>query len=65
MNIDDGKIPKFDIRCKYNDCVMCYVRELASGKCKRCGWNPEVAQKRKAEVREARYCRMIQEGEEP
>ena len=34
--------------CLYNDCVMC----MEKSKCHGCGWNPVVAMKRSARIRE-------------
>ena len=34
-----------DIRCQFNDYVNCGVQE-----CEKCGWNPEVEQKRKEAI---------------
>ena len=36
-----------EIRCKFNDYVNCGVHE-----CDKCGWNPEVEQKRKEAIYE-------------
>ena len=36
-----------EIRCKFNDYVNCGVQE-----CEKCGWNPEVEQKRKGAIYE-------------
>ena len=35
--------------CIFNDFVVCTGREIQSGKCRNCGWNPDVAKARRAQ----------------
>lgn len=38
--------------CRYNTCVDCAERDKGQPKCPTCGWNPEEAERRKAEIPE-------------
>lgn len=38
-----------DSCCIFNDFVVCAGREIQSGKCRSCGWNPDVAKARGAQ----------------
>lgn len=38
-----------DSCCIFNDFIVCTNREIQSGKCQNCGWNPDVAKARRAQ----------------
>lgn len=38
-----------DSCCIFNDFVVCTSREIQSGECRNCGWNPDVAKARRAQ----------------
>ena len=45
----DGVVPHSNGCCAYNKAVICFE---FGDRCKKCGWNPKVEEKRRTKIRE-------------